>query len=122
MASRRVLHATHRLDEAARSQLRRFRLDAGRGSCLVLCLFAIAISTVVASFGVNSFPTSMLVLPLVLGVLMLRLSQLRLLSFVVFVCAVIDVFTLSVNVARIGVLVLIVLVALVSDYTVSVRE
>jgi hypothetical protein len=122
MPSRRVRYVAHRAGENLRSQLRRFRLDAGRGSCLVLCLLAVSIATMVPVLGVNTFPTSMLVLPLMLGVLMLRLSQLRLLVVVAFVGAAVDVFALSINAARIGVLVLIVLVALISDYTVSVRE
>jgi hypothetical protein len=97
-------------------------MDGGRGSCLLLCLFAIAITVVVATLGANAFPTSMLVLPLVLGVLLLRLSQLWLLIAVVLIGALIDVFTLKVTGARLGVLALVVVVALISLYTVAVRE
>jgi hypothetical protein len=111
-----------RFEERIRGVLRRFRLDGGRGSLLALVAFAVAIAVVVATLGVNSLPTSMLVLPLVLGVLLLRLTQLRLLEVVVIAGGVVDVFTLDVTGARLGVLALIVVVALISDYTVSVRE
>lgn len=112
----------HRGEERLRALLRRVGLDQGRGACLALVLIAVLISSLVLSLGPNAFPTSMLVLPLVLGVLLLRLSQLRMLILVVFVSAAVDVFTQTLTVARLGVLALVLLVALISDYTVSVRE
>jgi len=122
MPRRPVRSLTHRAEDNLRAALRRVHLDAGRGALVVLVASAVAAAVLVAVLGRNVLPPSLLVLPLVIGVLVLRLPQLRILIAVVGVGVIVDVAVLGINGARIVVVVLVFLVALISHYTVSVRE
>jgi hypothetical protein len=120
---RRALRRWRReLDERTRGPIRWLRLDEGRGALLLLALSTVVLGACVAGFGASTVPTAALVLPIILGVLSLRLRQLRLLLAASAVMTVIVYSTNDVNDARIGVLLLLIVVAVVSYYTVAMRE
>lgn len=102
--------------------VRRLGLDGGRGELALLLLLVLVFGVVIGVFSSTALPPSSFVLPIVLGVLVLRLSQLTTLIAASAIAVAVTVSLEGLTTARVGVLVLLALVAAVSYYTVHVRE
>lgn len=105
-----------------RALLLRSPLRGSRGYALLLLLLVLVIAIIAVSYSTPVLPTSALALPMVLGLLLLRLSDLRVVVAAGLLAAVLDVASLGFTTARIATLVLLALIGAIAYYSVVGRE
>lgn len=101
---------------------RRLHLDGGRGEFVLLLLTPVLIMIGIFTVGTTAIPLAAYVLPLVLGVLFLRLRRFRILLLVVAAATLISVLDAGLSTARGTAIILEVVVAAISYSTVRSRE